>query len=110
MPTLQDAVRKVAPVIIDALGKALGVEPTADAVAEAVIADPVAAQPWVASTGDSLGKTLAEIEAGIASTYALTVSGCTLTGEGTQRGIGIVRNTATLSAGNNTQTGLNSLT
>jgi hypothetical protein len=51
-----------------------------------------------------------EVEAGIASTYALTVSGCTLIGEGAQRGIGIVRNTATLTQGNNTQTGLNSLT
>lgn len=62
----------VAPVIIDAVSKALGVEPTADAVADVLIADPAAAAPVIAATGEALGKTLAEIEAGVLETINQT--------------------------------------
>jgi hypothetical protein len=58
----------VAPVIVGELAKAFGIEPTADAVADALIADPGAAAPIVAAAGESLGKTLAEIEAGVIET------------------------------------------
>jgi hypothetical protein len=55
----------VAPVIVGELAKVLGIEPTADAVADALIADPEGAAPIVASTGAALVKTLEEIEAGV---------------------------------------------
>jgi hypothetical protein len=54
-----------APVVIDFVAKMLGVEPTANAVADAIISDPVAAEPVIKQAESALGRTLAEIEAGV---------------------------------------------